>query len=62
MIYFYDVRLRFWINKNFVLKDYLVSFLDLPDFLYYHKNKNSSCEIVFIKAHYSKYKRLAKSC
>lgn len=51
MVYFYDVRLRFWINNKYVLKDYLVSFVNITDFLYYHKKKNSSCEIMFIKSH-----------
>lgn len=55
MIYYYDVRLRFWINNKYVLKDYLVSFLDITDFLYNHKKKNSSCEIMFIKSHNRRY-------
>ena len=49
MFYFYKVRLKFWINNKFILKDYLISYLDIADFLYYKKKNNSSCEIIFIK-------------
>lgn len=52
MIYFYTIRLRFWINDEFVFKDYLVSFAEIVDFLYEKQRKNSSMEVYWIKPYY----------
>lgn len=52
MIFYYKIKLQFWINDFYVIKDYLVSYLDIIDFLYNHKKKNSTCTIVSIKPHY----------
>ena len=57
MIYFYNIRLRFWKNNKYFFKDYLLSFADIADFLYYKKLKNSSMEIFWIKPYYSIDKR-----
>ena len=57
MIYFYNIRLRFWKNNKYFFKDYLLSFADISDFLYYKKLKNSSMEIFWIKPYYSIDKR-----
>lgn len=53
MIYFYRVKLCFFINNDKVFKDYIVSFAELTDFLYNKKKKNSSMEIYSIKPYYS---------
>lgn len=53
MIYFYTIRLRFWINDKSVFKDYVVSFAEITDFLYEKQLKNSSMEIYWIKPYYS---------
>lgn len=52
MIYYYTVRLRFWINDKWVLKDYRVSFCEIADFLYSKQLKNSSMEVYWIKPYY----------
>lgn len=55
MIYFYTIRLRFWINDKFVFKDYRVSFAEIVDFLYEKQRKNSSMEVYWIKPYYRSY-------
>lgn len=54
MIYFYTVRLRYWINDNYVFKDYRLSFAEIADFLYEKQQENSSMEIYWIKPYYKK--------
>lgn len=53
MIYFYIIRLRFSINNKYVFKDYLLSFADIPYFLYEKQRKNSSMVVYSIKPYYS---------
>lgn len=53
MIYFYNVRLRFRLNDKYVFKDYLLSFVDLPYFLYAKQRTNISMDIYWIKPYYS---------
>ena len=55
MIYFYSIRLRFWINDKYVFKDYRVSFAEIVDFLKDHQRNNSSMEVYWIKPYYRNY-------
>lgn len=57
MIYFYDVKLLFYRNNEHYIKSYVVSYLDLPNFLYMKKQKNSSMEIYSIKGRFSLNRR-----
>lgn len=52
MYYFYKVRLRYWKNREFFYKDYIVSFCEIIDFLLEKKIKNSSMEIYYIKPYF----------
>lgn len=56
MIYFYDVKLCFYKNNIKFINEYLVSFTDIIDFLYYYKQHNSSMEVFSIKPHYNRRK------
>lgn len=54
MIYFYDVKLCFFKNNVKIINEYLVSFAEIIDFLYFKKLHNSSVEVYSIKPHYSR--------
>lgn len=57
MIYFYDVKLRYFKNnKSFIVLYPHISFAELFDFLSEKMNKHSSCEIFSIKGHYSNWR------
>ena len=52
MTYFYEVKLRYWKNREWFQKTYIVSFVEIIDFLLEKKLKNSSMEIYTIKPYY----------
>lgn len=54
MIYFYDINLRFYKNDDVIFKRYIVSFIELLDFLNRIKARNSSMEIYSIKPYYGR--------
>lgn len=57
MIYFYDVKLRYFKNnESFIILYPHISFLELSDFLCNKMKKHSSCEIYSIKGHYSDWR------
>lgn len=52
MTYFYKVKLRYWKNREWFEKTYIVSFVEIIDFLLEKKLKNSSMEIYSINPYY----------
>ena len=54
MIYFYNIKLCFYKNNEKIINEYLVSFAEIIDFLYYKKQHNSSVTVFSIKPHYSR--------